>query len=76
MIINLLLRCSIFLLDDELSKESSEVSDNDFNYTVKGEDWKEVLDAVKNQNEDELKSNLQKMNDEVQKQRLVNSEDL
>ena len=76
MIINLLLRWSIFLLDDELLKVSSEVPDNDFNYTVKGEDWKEVLDAVKNQNEDELKSNLQKMNDNVQKQRLVNSEDL
>ena len=47
--------------------------DDDFDYTVSGEHWKEVLGAVKSQNEDQLKSLLQELDGEVQKQRLVDS---
>jgi hypothetical protein len=38
---------------------------------VAGEHWREVLDAVKNQNEDQLKSRLHEVDDDVQKQELV-----
>jgi hypothetical protein len=49
------------------------VSDDDFDYTVSGEHWKDVLEAVKNQNEDQLKSRLHELDSDVQKQELVGS---
>ena len=36
--------------------------------------WNGVLEAVRNQDQDELKSQLQKLDGDVQKQKLVNSE--
>ena len=58
--------CAInYFLSDE---ESLDLSDDDFD--VSGEHWNEVLEAVKNQNEGQLKSRLQEV-DDVRKQRLV-----
>ena len=63
--------CAInYFLSDE---ESLDLSDDDFDSIVSGEYWNEVLEAVKNQNEDQLKSRLQEVNDDVRKQRLVSS---
>jgi hypothetical protein len=65
--------CYQIFLTDEDPTNSSEVSDDDFDYTVSSEHWNGVLKAVKNQNEDELKSRLQEVDDDVQKQELVDS---
>ena len=54
-------------------EERSEVSDDDFDYNVSGEHWKDVLEAVKSQNEDQLKSRLHELDSDVQKQELVDS---
>ena len=59
-----------FCLSDEVSN-TSEVPD-DFDYVVTAEQWSGVLEAVKNQDQDQLKSQLQKVDDDVQKQKLVN----
>ena len=59
-----------FRLSDEVSN-TSEVPD-DFDYVVTAEQWSGVLEAVKNQDQDQLKSQLQKVDDDVQKQKLVN----
>ena len=50
---------------------TDEVADDEFDYTVSCKQWKGVLDAVKNQNEDELKSRLQELDNDVQIQGLV-----
>ena len=60
-----------FSLSDEVSSNTSEVPD-DFDYVVTAEQWSGVLEAVKNQDQDQLKSQLQKVDDDVQKQKLVN----
>ena len=55
------------LLDENVA------SDDDFDYTVSSEHWIGVLEAVKSQNEDELKSRLQEIDDNIRKQELVYS---
>ena len=62
---------NFFCLSDEVSSNTSEVPD-DFDYVVTAEQWSGVLEAVKNQDQDQLKSLLQKVDDDVQKQKLVN----
>ena len=62
---------AFFGLSDEISSNTSEVPD-DFDYAVSAEQWDGVLEAVRNQDEDQLKSQLQKLDDEIQKQKLVN----
>ena len=61
---------AFFGLSDEISN-ASEVPD-DFDYVLTAEQWDGVLEAVRNQDQDQLKSQLQKLDDEVQKQKLVN----
>ena len=46
---------------------------DDFDYIVTAEQWDGVLEAVRNQDQDQLKSQLQKLDDDVRKQKLVNS---
>ena len=65
--------CYQIFLTDEDPTDSSEVSDDDFDFTVSSENWNGVLEAVKNQDEDELKSRLQEVDDDLQKQELVDS---
>ena len=60
---------NIFLSDEE-PVHLSEIGD-DFDHTVSGEQWNRVLDAVKNQREDQLKSRLQEVDDDIRKQGLV-----
>ena len=55
------------LLDENVA------SDDDFDYTVSSKHWNGVLEAVKSQNEDELKSRLQEIDDNIRKQELVDS---
>ena len=50
----------------------TEPPDN-FDYVVTAEQWDGVLEAVRNQDQDQLKSQLQKLDDDVRKQKLVNS---
>ncbi|CAB4019283.1 Hypothetical predicted protein, partial [Paramuricea clavata] len=53
--------------EDEEPVHLSEMGD-DFDYTVSGEQWNRVLDAVKNQREDLLKSRLQEVDNDIRKQ--------
>ena len=63
----------MFFLSDEILSNTSEAADDNFDYVVTGEQWNMVLDAIKNQNEDQLKSQLQNVDDVFQKQKLVDS---
>ena len=63
----------MFFLSDEILSNTSEAADDNFDYVVTGEQWNMVLDAIKNQNEDQLKSQLQSVDDVFQKQKLVDS---
>lgn len=42
-------------------------SDNDFDFTVNGDLWNKVLEAIRNENEDELKSSLQEVDEDIKK---------
>ena len=46
-------------------------SDNDFDYTVSGDLWNKVLEAIKDENEDELKFCLQDVDEYIQKRGLA-----
>ena len=63
----------MFFLSDEILSNTSEAADDNFDYVVTGEQWNMVLDAIKNQNEDQLKSQLQNVDNVFQKQKLVDS---
>lgn len=55
----------------EILSNTSEAADDNFDYVVTAEQWNRVLDAIKNQNEDQLKSQLQNVDEVVQKRKLV-----
>ena len=59
------------LRPDKDPLHTDEIADDEFDYKVSGKQWRAVLNAVKNQNEDELKSHLQELDDDVQVQGLV-----
>ena len=58
---------------DEGATHLTETDDDDFDYAVSGKDWRGVLDAVKNQDEDELISRLKELDSGVQQQGLVDA---
>ncbi|XP_028391332.1 LOW QUALITY PROTEIN: uncharacterized protein LOC114516140 [Dendronephthya gigantea] len=62
--------------DIQQSEGASDLTEknDDFDYTVDGKAWREVLDAVTNQNEGELKSRLKELDNEVKQQRNESDE--
>ena len=60
-----------YLFTGEILSNTSEAADDNFDYVVTAEQWNRVLDAIKNQNEGQLKSQLQNVDEVVQKQQLV-----
>ena len=56
-----------FLTDKDVANSS----DNDFDYTVSSDLWNKVLEAIKDENEDELKFCLQDVDEYIQKRGLA-----
>lgn len=54
-------------------KQAKNAANDDFDYTVSGERWKGVIMAVRNRSEDQLKSQLLELHNDVQKQKYVST---
>lgn len=67
------LTTNLSFLPDKGASNSSEEEDDDFDHTVSSENWSRVLEALRNRNQEDLKSCLQELDDVIQEQGLVDA---